>query len=234
MSLILGIDDAGRGPVIGPMVLAGCLIDKKIESKFRKHRVRDSKMLTAKRREYLAKLIKKHAIAYEVVVSYPDEIDNIINGKDFDISNINKLEAAKSAEIINKLVKHAKGEPVRIVIDCPSPNRESWQQYLMNYLLKLNKDVKGLLISCEHKADVNHVAVSAGSILAKSRREEEVAKIKKKIGKDFGSGYCTDPKTKKFLEEHYKTHKQDGIFRHTWGTVKNHKAKKAQKKIGEF
>jgi len=234
MTLILGIDDAGRGPVIGPMVLGGCLIEENLQEEFRKAGVKDSKQLTQKKREELSKLIKQKSVAYEILISYPEEIDNVINGKDGNISNINKLEAAKSAEIINKLVKNAKGEPVRIVIDCPSPNRKSWQDYLMEYLLKLNKNIKNILISCEHKADVNHIAVAAGSILAKCKREEEVAKIKKKIGKDFGSGYSSDPITRKFLEEHYNTFKEEGIFRHTWGTVKKHKSKKSQKSLGEF
>ena len=52
---ILGIDDAGRGPLIGPMALAGCLINPEIETEFKKIGVKDSKMLTPLKREFLAK-----------------------------------------------------------------------------------------------------------------------------------------------------------------------------------
>ena len=50
--LLLGIDDAGRGPVIGPMVLAGCLIDEETEKEFKKIGVKDSKKLTQKKPPY--------------------------------------------------------------------------------------------------------------------------------------------------------------------------------------
>ena len=51
--LILGIDDAGRGPVIGPMVLAGCLITEETEKELKRLGVKDSKQLTKKRRAFL-------------------------------------------------------------------------------------------------------------------------------------------------------------------------------------
>ena len=73
--LILGIDDAGRGPVVGPMVLAGCLIDDETERKFKRMGVKDSKQLTPKRREFLAEKIKEDAETFEVVLAKPDEID---------------------------------------------------------------------------------------------------------------------------------------------------------------
>ena len=56
-------------------------------------------------------------------------------------------------------------------------------------------------------------------------------KLKKKIGKDFGSGYSSDPVTCKFLEEHAETHKDSGIFRKTWATWKNLYKNKGQKKL---
>jgi len=222
--LILGIDDAGRGPVIGPMVMAGCLVDLDIERQFRKIRVRDSKMLTPKAREFLAEKIREKAITYEVAVVHPDEIDS----REGVGLNLNKIEAIKAAEIINKINKGF--EKIRVIVDCPSPNKISWRNYLLKYVDK--KD--NLSLSCEHKADRNHVAVAAASILAKSTREAEIKKIKDKLGIEFGSGYSHDPITIKFLEEYFAKHKKDGIFRETWGTVVNHKNKKAQKKLRDF
>ena len=73
--LTLGIDDAGRGPVIGPMVLAGCLIDDNVASELKKLGVRDSKQVTPKRREILADKIKELAETFEIVLVPPVEID---------------------------------------------------------------------------------------------------------------------------------------------------------------
>ena len=207
------------------MALAGCLINPEIETEFKKLGVKDSKMLTPLKREFLAKKIREKAISYHVCLVHPYEID----GRAKQGLNLNKIEAIKSAEIINKLTKGQKRK-IKVVIDCPSPNRESWRAYVLQHIIKN----KNLTVACEHKADRNHIAVGAASILAKSAREKGVAKIKKKIGKDFGSGYTSDSRTIEFLKKYSVEHRKDGIFRETWATWKNHKAKKEQKKLGEF
>ncbi len=222
--LILGIDDSGRGPVIGPMILAGCLIDEQAEKEFKRLGVKDSKLLTKNRRKILAEVIEKQAIAFEITKTDPNEID----GRNHVGLNLNKIEAIKSAEIINKINKGL--DKIKVIIDCPSPNTIRWRNYLLGYI----DNIKNLKVLCEHKADVNHIACSAASVLAKVTRDAEVEKIKERIGKNFGSGYPSDPITQKFIENHYSNHKKDGIFRETWQTVKNHKAKKEQKKLGEF
>ncbi len=225
--LILGIDDAGRGPLIGPMALAGCLIARFREEEFRALGVKDSKLLTSRKREWLARKIREKALAYHVALSHPYEIDSRTGAG----LNLNKIEAIKAAEIINKLTKKIH-EPVRVVIDCPSPNKENWRRYVMRHVLESKK--KNLIIACEHKADRDYPAVSAASILAKSAREKEVKELKNKIGKDFGSGYPNDPKTIEFLKKYSKEHKKDGIFRETWATFQNHKKQKEQKKLLDF
>ncbi|MFQ5531959.1 MAG: ribonuclease HII [Candidatus Nanoarchaeia archaeon] len=204
----LGIDDAGRGPVIGPMVLAGCLIDKKTEVEFKKLGVRDSKQLTQKRREYLANIVREKAETFEVVLSYPNEIDHSLgNG-----TNLNALEAIKTAEIINKINKGYK--KIRVIVDCPSVSTVRWCD-----LLKTKIDNPETVdVKCEHKADKNHVSVSAASILAKSTREKEMDKLREKYGTGIGSGYTSDPATQKFLQKHAHKYHDHGIFRKTWET----------------
>ncbi len=219
--LILGIDDAGRGPVIGPMVLAGCLIDNKIEGELKKLGVKDSKQLTQKRREFLEEKIKELAETFEVVLAYPDEID----GKNHDGINLNSLEAIKMAEVVNKINKGF--GKIKVVIDCPSVGIEKWRDFLKTKIDNLSN----LEIVCEHKADVNHVAVSAASILAKCTREKEMVKLKEKYGNEIGSGYCSDPNTIKFLEKNIHTHENEGIFRKTWSTWKEVCSVAEQKKL---
>ena len=219
--LILGIDDAGRGPVIGPMVLAGCLIDEKTEAKFKKLGVADSKTLTAKRREFLAEKIREMAEVYEVVLAHPPEIETH-NHTGIDL---NKVEALKIAEIINKVNKGF--GKISVVVDCPSPGIAKWQDYLKTKIQNLSN----LEIRCEHKADKNHIAVAAASILAKSVREKEMDKLREKYGKEIGSGYCSDPITCKFLEQYAKKHEKAGIFRRTWVTWKKACANLSQRKL---
>ncbi|RLG12611.1 ribonuclease HII [Candidatus Pacearchaeota archaeon] len=219
--LILGIDDAGRGPVIGPMVLAGCLIDEKTEKDFKKLGVKDSKLLTTKRRDFLAKEIKEKAESYEVVLSYPNEIDGTNNhGVD-----LNKLEALKAAEIINKINKGFK--KLKVIIDCPSVSISKWKDFLKTKI----ENLSNLEFVIEHKADKNYISVAAASILAKDVREKEIKEIQKKYGKEIGSGYCSDPVTMKFLEKYAKKHKEDGIFRKTWTTWKKACSNLEQRKL---
>jgi len=220
--LTLGIDDAGRGPVIGPMVLAGCLIDEKTEAKLKKFGVKDSKQLTQKRREFLADIIKEKAETFEIIIISPSKID----GKNADGIKLNELEALACAEIINRINKGYK--KIKVVVDCPSPSIIKWQDFLKTRI----KNLSNLEISCEHKADKNHVPVSAASVLAKCVREKEMAKLKKKYGDGIGSGYCSDPLTCRFLEKHAHKHKDDGIFRKTWITWKKAYAKLGQRKLG--
>jgi len=217
--LKLGIDDAGRGPVIGPMVLAGCLIDEETEKEFSKMGVKDSKQLTPKRREFLADKIREMAETFEIVIASPEEIDNKSLG------NLNQLEAIKMAEVINKINKGF--SKIKVIVDCPSTNITNWKDFLK---MKI-ENLSNLEVVCEHKADQNHISVSAASILAKSVREKEMDKLKEKYGKEIGSGYCSDPATCKFLEKNIDSHKDEGIFRKTWATFKKADDKSIQKKL---
>lgn len=220
--LILGIDDAGKGPVIGPMVLAGCLIDEKTEKELRKLGVKDSKQLTQKRREFLVEKIKEEAETFEIIIIPPSEID----GKNAEGTKLNELEAMACAEIINRINKGY--NKIKVVIDCPSVSPEKWREFLRTKI----ENLSNLEISCEHKADRNHIAVSAASILAKDTREKEMCKLKEKYGNGIGSGYCSDPLTCKFLEKNLQKYDGDGIFRKTWATWKNAVGKKEQRRLG--
>jgi len=222
--LTLGIDDAGRGPLVGPMSLAGCLVTKELEAEFKKLGVRDSKTLTDKKREELAEEIRKKAVSFFVNLTYPSEIDsrNAVG------LNLNKIEAIKSAEIVNNLTKNV-DKKIKVIIDCPSPNKTAWKAYLLRHI-----DRKDLNILCEHKADRDYVACSAASVLAKSEREKQVAILKEKLGIDFGSGYTSDSLTIEFLKNFSKQFKKDGIFRETWATFQDFKKEKEQKRLGEY
>ena len=217
MALLCGVEDAGRGPVIGPLVMCGVLISKEDEPKLKEMGCKDSKMLSPLQRERIAERIKEFAIKWEVRIVPPKEIDDAVNG--LNNLNLNWLEAVKSVEIINAL------KPDLVVLDCPSTNIPAYRDYIVQRL-----DNKNMEVHAEHKADVNHPVVSAASIIAKVTRDEEIEKLKKKINLNFGSGYPSDPTTVGFLKKFWDKHPD--IFRHTWAPYKKIVAQQWQKKLG--
>ena len=199
------------------MIITGVLIEEQDSDKLKRQGIKDSKLLTHKKRIELYKKIKKIAKKIETIKIEPKEIDEALES---DTLNLNWLEAQKSAEIINKL------SPDKAILDCPSPNKEKYKDYVKNLL----KD-KAIELLVEHKADVRFPACSAAGIVAKCIREEEVEKLKKKYG-NFGPGYTSNPITQNFLKENWEKYPE--IFRKTWISWKNHKNAKDQKKLGEF
>ncbi len=199
MVLLCGIDEAGRGPVIGPMVICGILVRDSDEPKLREIGAKDSKLLTPRQRERLFDEIKKIAKDYKLVILSPEKIDQTLLAEG---TNLNWLEAKKTAEIINEL------KPDKAYIDCPSPNIKAYTSYLRELLKKKDTD-----IIAEHKADVKYKVVSAASIIAKSTREKEMEKLKKIYREEIGSGYTSDPLTQKFLEKNAGKLNDKGIFR---------------------
>lgn len=204
--LILGIDESGRGAVIGPLVVCGFMINEKDEKKLRKIGVKDSKQLTPKKREQLAQKIEKIA-SHIVIMRIPScKIDaNRRRG-----INLNQIEAMKMAEIINLL------EPDKAIIDAPGFNTNKFRDYLWSKLE--NKEVE---LVCENFADQNHPVVSASSIIAKVNRDEKIEELKKKVNYDFGVGYPHDSNSIKFLEmlAVENNGKMPAYVRQTWDTV---------------
>ncbi len=214
MTKILGTDEAGRGPVIGPLIIAGVMIDDSKQTL--PQGLKDSKLLSHIKRMQLDKQIKENS-SFEILEVLPKEIDEALLS---DSMNLNWLEAHKQAEIINTL------KPEKAIIDCPSPNIKKFTEYLKN-LLK-NKNIELIV---EHKADMKYQICSAASIIAKVKREEEMDKIKLKYGKT-GAGYPSDPKTKEFVKNNWNKHPE--IFRKTWATYKKYSDNKGQKGLNDF
>lgn len=199
--------------------MCGVLISEEDESKLKQIEVKDSKLLTPIQRNQLYKKILKIVKKYKIIIVNQDEIDKAVNGHDG--LNLNWLEATKSLEILNDL------KPNKAIIDCPSNNVEKYRAYVEKRI----KDEEFELIF-EHKADMKYPVVAAASILAKVTRDKEIEKIKKKIKKDFGSGYMSDSKTVDFLEHNYETHKE--LFRKSWIPYQERLNKKFQKKLEDF
>ncbi len=217
----MGLDEAGRGPVLGPLVMAALAIKEENLRKLEWMGVKDSKLLSAQVREELFEQIREAVEDFRIEMIEPDAIDLSVDGGN---SNLNWLEADTSARMISEL------DPDTIIIDCPSPNIKAYQEYFASRLSKAVREKAKLVV--EHKADVNHIIVGAASIVAKVIRDRHIDHLKTEIGFDFGSGYMSDPKTQEFLKQHYKSHPH--IFRKSWQSYKKVEDDEKQKKLGEF
>ncbi|HKZ94137.1 MAG TPA: ribonuclease HII [Candidatus Bathyarchaeia archaeon] len=185
--LTAGVDDAGRGPIIGPLLIAGVLLDEKDLHRLKSLGVKDSKLLSPRRREQLALEIKKLVIKYHVERLSPAEIDKVVEtGRK--LHRLNRLEAHTMAKVIDAL------KPEIVYVDASDVLADRFKAHILE---KLSFQVK---IVSEHKADAKYPVVSAASIIAKVERDEEIQKLAEKFG-DMGSGYVTDPKTIEFLEK---------------------------------
>ena len=213
MSKICGIDDAGKGPIIGPMIIAGVSLDVKDLHKLEKIGVKDSKKLTAKKRDELYPKILEIVKDYKIIIIPPQEIDNAVES---DTTNLNWLEGEKMVEVINNLKADTS------IVDCPSPNTVAFCEFLKSKI-KIETE-----LICTNKAE-RFLAVGAASIIAKVTRDAEVAKIQVKFKENIGSGYPADPYTKKFIAKHWK--EDYGIFRKSWETYKELARKASQKTL---
>lgn len=188
--LVAGIDDAGRGSVIGPLVIAGVMSKKEDLAKLVVLGVKDSKVLSPRRREVLAVEIKRLALRYSVIKLTPKDIDKVVQtGKK--LHRLNRLEAQTMAKIIEML------KPDIAYVDASDVLEERFKQHILECLSF------SVEIVSEHKADRNYPIVSAASIIAKVERDKEIAELKEKHG-DLGCGYPADQKTISFLRQYIK------------------------------
>ncbi len=209
-----GVDEAGRGPAIGPMVVAGVCADR---DRLIEIGVKDSKKLSAGRRERLEREIRKVATKIVIRVVEPEEIDMMREN-----ITINEIEVRIFADVINEL------NCEEVYVDAADVDEERFSLEISKYL---KKEVR---IISRHKADEIYPEVSAASIIAKVERDRIIQKISQEIG-DFGSGYPSDPRTAEFLREYYKKHgKFPPYTRLSWKNVKKIVEESRQKSIDDF
>ncbi|HER45777.1 MAG TPA: ribonuclease HII [Thermoplasmatales archaeon] len=183
--MICGVDESGRGPCFGPLVVAGILIENDLE--LVRIGVADSKQLTSKRREQLVPMIQKIVSKYEVIVLPAADIDDLRK-----TMTLNELEVFVYSKIIEKL------RPDVCYVDAVDVKEERFGRDILSRL-----SFKPQMIS-KHKADERYPIVGAASILAKVTRDKHIQKIAQelepKLNIPLGSGYPSDPVTKKFLQ----------------------------------
>jgi ribonuclease HII len=205
--LVAGIDEAGRGCVIGPLVVAGVLMKQENMQALTELGVKDSKLLTAKKRESLfpeiLKLVEKHVILQVM----PAEIDRAVECQR-KLFKLNRLEAQTMGQIVTAL------KPEIAYIDAADVLEQRFGKHVQEA-----SEFKTCIVS-KHKADRTYPPVSAASILAKVTRDKEVADLREQFG-DFGTGYLTDEKTSQFLTSWLTTHQDyPECVRKSWKPAK--------------
>jgi len=206
-SLVAGVDEAGRGSVIGPLVIAGVLLPRDRVRDLKDIGVKDSKLVTPKQRLKLAGEIERVATAISYKEISAAEIDRVVSAgrKHF---KLNYLEAKFMAKVIDDL------RPNAVYVDAADVVAERFGKHIADMA-----SFKVKVIS-EHKADMRYPIVSSASILAKVRRDNLVARLRERYGK-LGSGYPSDSATLEFLHLWIKRHKEYPRFvRRSWKTAK--------------
>jgi ribonuclease HII len=212
--MIIGIDEAGRGCIIGPMVICAAAINPLDEYKLKELGVKDSKKLSPHQREGLYGKVGR-LCTYTTVKITAAELNDLM-----DRHNLNEIEAMKIAYAIDHL-----GIPgATAYVDSPDNVPAKFSKRIEKYLKTRTK-----LVSA-NKADDTYVIVGAASIIAKVQRDREIEKIKKDTGLEFNSGYTSDPVTQKFVHNRGDYPQLEPYLRTKWSTLRIEK----QKKLVEF
>ena len=203
----IGIDEAGKGPVIGSMFVAGVLNFEGLETLG----VKDSKQLSPSKREYLAERIGASTEVY-VLEFTANEIDEGRKRRTLNVIMV---------ELFSAVLIHF--QPDRAFVDAADVNPD---RFAANLKSGYEKGMSGgrkreIELISEFKADVRYPVVSAASIIAKVHRDRSIRQLEAEIGMEIGSGYPADPKTIRFLNELVKEKAElPAYVRHSWKTVK--------------
>ena len=203
---ISGTDEAGRGCIIGPLVVATVMLDRRAAKHLKSLGARDSKRLSPKKRNDLAPVIKRLSRSFEVTLVPPSLIDSYVMRRQ-KFNTLNKLEAEVFASHLAEL------KPRRAYMDSPYANAKMFAKMVRSELPKRMR----IRLMAETKADENRIEVSCASILAKVTRDDAIADLRQVFG-NFGSGYPSDVRTRNFLRSIPKETEMARHLRWSWRT----------------
>ena len=211
----IGIDEAGRGPAIGPLVVCALGIPNSDTKFLAAIGAVDSKQITKKKREEISERIYLEAENRNwkigIIVCKASRID-IERNK----INLNKLEIELFKEAVYETGIKEKNGIVKA--DACDVNEQRFKERIRYALGAKWKDWE---IHARHKMDSEEIIVGAASILAKVRRDKEIEKISDLLNLDVGSGYPSDPKTKEAVKKLVNSKTPNQYLRWSWATVKN-------------
>ena len=213
---MVGVDEAGRGPVLGPLVVGLLSIPAGDESMLVEQNITDSKHHSAKQREKQYEWILQQAEErdwyIDTIVCPPNKIDQGVAGE-----GLNILEVDLFATILNRYNKRY-DTPCTIMLDACDVNEQRFTNRITTRMTNWPKE--NSTVQSEHKADANHRIVGGASIIAKVVRDRIMEELQETLGFAIGSGYPSDPKTVAALPNLIGPEEIHTDVRWSWATVK--------------
>ncbi|RLI51274.1 MAG: ribonuclease HII [Candidatus Thorarchaeota archaeon] len=202
---VAGVDEAGRGPMVGPLVVCGIMMSSNQIAYLVEIGVQDSKVISAKRREFLFAEIMALAEGIAIRRITAVEIDE---GRARGVS-LNRIEVSAFASVAREL------HPDVVYMDAADVVPRRFEETVAH-----ESGLANCQFVAEHKADSKYPIVAAASIVAKVERDREIQRLHTIYG-DFGSGYPSDPKTVRFVEHIVRTGEPlPPVVRKSWNSVK--------------
>ena len=210
---IIGVDEAGRGPVIGPLVVAALAIPPNDIEKLSKLQVKDSKELSPNERLRIFAEINSHikdgGWKSGLILCSAKRIDlNSLN------SDLNSLEIDLFSEAIIATDLSIDSGVIRA--DACDVNEK---RFAMRLETSLGKGWKNWRIEAEHGMDSRDLVTGGASILAKVARDSAIEEIAARTGIEIGSGYPSDKTTRVAVEKMLSNGKPHDSLRWSWATV---------------
>ncbi len=224
LKFTVGIDEAGRGCVLGPLVIGAFAVREGESQVLKAEGAKDSKLLSASQREALKEKLSKMGVGLAIYIP-ATELDELMGKK----ISLNEIEAMKIGELLSKMQKELEKQGAiisEVNADSPDPIASGFAKRISKYFHSSAK------IECANKGESKWPHVASASIFAKVERDAEIEKIKGIVGENFGSGYSSDPRTIEFLKRRLNDKKVAPFVRHKWATVKN--LETAQLNLGEY
>lgn len=201
MPRVLGLDEAGRGALLGPLIVAGAILPAEDLPRLVKLGVKESKALSRAQRPRLLRELWDWGVRGRVMVIPPERIDQ---------GNLTQLELEAMVALVQRL------RPDQVIADPPVAPRAIPR--FRRRLAQTTGLAEGHILLFP-KADAQDPLVAAASLLAKVVRDGYVHALRSRYG-DFGWGYPGEPKVRVFLVRYVRAHGElPPICRRRWRTV---------------
>jgi ribonuclease HII len=220
--ILCGADEAGRGALLGPLVVSIVAVKQSSIKRLSDIGVRDSKLLSAKRRSRIYNEIMDIAEDARFDMILPSEINDAMANR----ISLNELEAKHFSSLFDQINLNVH----TIYLDSPDVIPERFGERFGMYSTKPTRvsgiksakrpaGVEFTRVVAEHKADVRYPVVSAASIIAKVARDAEIERLERKLRIKIGSGYPSDAETIEMIRANLGNPKLDQHIRNRWATL---------------